>query len=332
VQRALATGQPQEAEVHAPSGNVWHVRGSLIRDREGRVVGVVDVALNVSERRRALEAWQRRVEREKRLAAAAALADAERARAEELRRACEELRQTQDRLVQASKLAAIGRFVAGIAHEMNSPLCVVQGCASLLLEDLAALPAELRAALPGFEPRAARIAAAAQRCKAIIDDLLAFARQSVDPMEDVDLASIARGVLELPPPELSAGVRVVLALEPARMRGSGAKLRQVVSNLVTNALQALPPSGGELVVKTGQERGGAVLEVRDDGCGIPPAIRDRIFDPFFTTKQPGQGTGLGLSIVHTVVEQHGGHISLESTSSGTTFRILFPSRSDEQPT
>jgi PAS domain S-box-containing protein len=223
-------------------------------------------------------------------------------------------------LVQSEKMAAIGALAAGIAHELRNPLAIVMNAlfdlrqllasaSSAVLEDLAIAEEEIG------------------RAQAIIKNLLEFSRESGAEKERVDVNDIVTRTLQLMQKSITnAGVRVTADLGgvPACIANANA-LRQIVLNLVTNAVQAMP-KGGELVLRTGRAAGDRVrLAVSDTGIGIPAAHLLDIFNPFYTTKAPGQGTGLGLSVVHTTLQRYGGSIRVESqVGVGTTFTIELP--------
>ncbi len=228
------------------------------------------------------------------------------------------------------ELASLADFAAGIAHEINNPLAIIIEAAGwvedLLEDELEASPAidEMRRSLR-------QIATQAARCKDITHNLLSFARRVPGRVEDVRLNDLVREVVgTFGKRAASRRVDIVLRLDdevPTR-RLSPTQVQQVLVNLLNNALDALEPNEGHIVVTTRREEGDVLIDVADDGCGIPESILPRVFDPFFTTKPVGKGTGLGLSICYGIVENLGGSISVESrVGAGTTFHLRLP----EQP-
>jgi signal transduction histidine kinase/ActR/RegA family two-component response regulator len=228
----------------------------------------------------------------------------------------------QSRLLQTDKLAELGQMVTGIAHELSNPLTSILGYAQRLL---------LRRDPMGDSHEARQIFQEAERATAILRQLLLSARESRPERRSVALNQIVSRTLELQRFSLAAdNVHVQLDLEPVLpfVQGDAGQLQQVLMNLIGNARQAIEEQGkgGTIRVKTKRiaERR-VLLEVSDDGPGIPQAIQARIFDPFFTTKPAGVGTGLGLAIVLGIVREHGGQLHLTSkVGRGTIFSIELP--------
>ena len=231
----------------------------------------------------------------------------------------------QSKLLQTDKLAELGQMVTGIAHELSNPLTSILGYAQRLL---------LRRDSLGDCHEARQIFQEAERASAILRQLLSSARESRPERRRVALNQVVSRTLELQRFNLAADkIRVQLDLEPVLpfILGDAGQLQQVLVNLIGNARHAIEEQakGGTIYIKTqriAEKR--VLLEVRDDGPGIPPAIQARIFDPFFTTKPAGVGTGLGLSIVLGIVREHGGRLHLTSNvGQGTIFAIEFPAMS-----
>lgn len=247
---------------------------------------------------------------------------AARQRAErELQQNLEHLQKTQDELVRSRKLAALGGMAAGVAHEINNPLSGVLGIASMLLQDGGQPrdPARLRQDLETIQR-------SAERCRDIVAKLLAFSRNSGGQRAWVALADVVDETLRLVRATMEGrDIQFVADIEVGlRTWGNPTELHQVLMNLVSNAADAIHAGGRVLVKARSRADGGVHMEVRDNGAGIPEEHQGRIFDPFFTTKPLGQGTGLGLSVVHGLVQEHGGSIRLDSSSSGTTFVVDLP--------
>ncbi len=228
-----------------------------------------------------------------------------------------ERRRLEIQLIQSEKMAAIGQLAAGIAHEIRNPLGIIMNALYDLGELLPNPPAEVEEDL--------QIARSEMgRAQEIINNLLEFSRDSTTEMQSVDVNRMITQTLKLMNKHFqNSGVRPRTNLSDVhRCRVSENGMRQVLLNLITNAVQAMP-HGGELRVATHQASSSRVgLSISDTGVGIPAERLARIFDPFYTTKDPGEGTGLGLSVVHSVITNAGGTLDVSSTAgSGTTFSI-----------
>ncbi len=242
------------------------------------------------------------------------------------------LRDTQARLVQSEKLAAIGQLVSGVAHEMNTPLTSVILYAQLVQQEPLGETAK---------QNLSKVVSEAQRAGRIVRGLLDFARQRPMDRRLIRVDEVVQASIELVTYDLNANdIRLNLQLAPSApvILADPHQLTQVFVNLLQNAWQAMSAAHGHGVLKIVTEVGepvylahahekDCVLRIRfeDDGPGIPEAILGRIFDPFFTTKPEGKGTGLGLSICHGIITEHGGHIWAESVEGqGSTFIIELP--------
>jgi two-component system NtrC family sensor kinase len=225
-------------------------------------------------------------------------------------------------LVLSEKLAAVGTLAAGVSHEINNPVGVIQNKVDVLRYRIADgdPPERLLPELAAIEKHVRRIGV-------ITAGLLAFAREAPFELRALDLdALVEEGIDLVRVPLQSAGLRLQLELDPARprIRGSANHLLQVLVNILLNAKDASPP-GARVWVRTESRDGEVAVVIRDEGVGIPAANLEKIFDPFFTTKDVDRGTGLGLAISHGIVERHGGRILVESTpGSGSTFTVLVP--------
>jgi signal transduction histidine kinase/ActR/RegA family two-component response regulator len=228
----------------------------------------------------------------------------------------------QSKLLQTEKLAELGQMVSGIAHELSNPLTSILGYAQRLL---------LRRDVLGDSPEARQIFQEAERASTILRQLLLSARDSRPERRRLALNQVVSRTLELQRfSPASDNVRVQLDLDSVLpfVQGDAGQLQQVLMNLIGNARHAIEEQGkgGTIRVKTrriAEKR--VLLEVSDDGPGIPQAIQARIFDPFFTTKPAGVGTGLGLAIVLGIVREHGGKLHLTSNpGQGTVFSIELP--------
>jgi signal transduction histidine kinase len=226
----------------------------------------------------------------------------------------EERARTEAALVKTERLATAGRLAATIAHEINNPL---EAVTNLIYLARSAAPAEGRRYLQMVEEELSRISH-------ITKMTLGFYRDSGAPTP-VDVGGLLQEVLDLYEAKLHAkDIRVEIQVESAQqVLGSKGELRQVIANLVANAVDVLP-RGGVLRLAAGDAGGGVELRVADNGPGIAPENLARIFEPFFTTKAE-LGTGLGLWVSRQIVEKHGGSIAVESTPAGTCFIISLPS-------
>jgi len=232
-----------------------------------------------------------------------------------------ELEETQRQLVQAEKIASLGRLSAGVAHEINNPLAGVLIYADMLMKELA-----------GNEQWCQdlqEIINQTLRCKQIVARLLEFSRQSLDERVLFDVNEIiGHCVALLQHQSLFHNVEIIQNLESdlPQILGNPGELEQVFTNLMLNATDAMEGTGKVTIISRSEpEAKKVVLAFTDTGPGIPLEIRGKIFEPFFTTKPVGVGTGLGLSIVYGVIQRHGGSIETESPpDGGTTFIIRLP--------
>ncbi|MDI9571080.1 MAG: ATP-binding protein [Pseudomonadota bacterium] len=225
----------------------------------------------------------------------------------------------REQLIKADRLAAIGQLAAGVAHELNEPLNAILGFAQLA-QKTPDLPSQTRRDIE-------RIADAALHARNIIRELLIFARQGKPGGAQVNLNRIVMEDLNLFVPLCEkAGVelRRIVAPDLPEIPANQSQIRQVISNLIVNALQAMP-GGGILTLQTSFDQDSVRLRVDDTGDGIEEELKDRIFLPFFSTKDVDQGTGLGLAVAHGIVSAHGGEICLEDKSGkGACFSVTFP--------
>jgi PAS domain S-box-containing protein len=235
-------------------------------------------------------------------------------------------------LQQRQRLESVGVLAAGVAHEVNNPLAFVRANLAHLEQLAGQLPklsaAEGREASPELLEMGEVVAESVQgldRIARIVESLLRFARPPVEELRAVSLSHVAEHALRFASLHRGAPLRVETDLAPdlPPIEGSEDRLVQVVLNLLLNARQALlGRSDGWIRVETTTEGRSVVLRVRDNGPGVPAAIRERIFDPFFTTRAPGEGTGLGLAIAYDIVREHEGQLELEPQAGpGTCFAL-----------
>ena len=231
-----------------------------------------------------------------------------------------------DRTAQAEKLAALGQLAAGVMHEINNPLATIAACAESI-----GLQAELGTTSPPTELLHI-IDLEVQRCKKIVNGLLDFSRPRSADRETFDVNTVVQqGLFLLQHHPRFKRVKVVTELEANGLllvEGDPDQLVQVLIALAMNALDASPEQG-RVVIRTRRDEvegdARAILEVEDEGPGIPRALQAKVFEPFFTTKPPGQGTGLGLAICYGVVADHGGMLELVSSEGqGANFRVSLP--------
>jgi PAS domain S-box-containing protein len=257
------------------------------------------------------------------------------------REAEDELRRMERQLRQAQRLEAMGTLAGGIAHDFNNLLGAILGYGEMALRDA---PEGSR-----LQRDVHSILIAGERGRALVDRILAFSRSSVGERVAVQVHDVVRETLDLVTSKLPAGIAIEqrFCATPAAVMGDATQIHQVLMNLLTNALQAMP-AGGTLRLSldcvhidvprdafagTLLDRDYVVLEVADTGSGIPAEIVERIFDPFFTTKDVGVGTGLGLSLVHGIVTGLGGAIDVSTAiDAGSRFTVYLPRSNDAHVT
>jgi two-component system NtrC family sensor kinase len=232
----------------------------------------------------------------------------------------------REALRQSEKLTAMGSLLAGVAHELNNPLSIVMGRASLLEDKAAGTP---------LASDAHSIREAAERCGRIVRTFLNMARSRPAQRSAVSLNDLALAAADMLQYSLrSHGVALALQLDPAlpMVNIDGDQIGQVVLNLIVNAQQALAaaPAPHKVDLATGTEAAApgqearVWLQVSDTGPGVPAEHRENIFEPFFTTKPEGLGTGLGLAVSRSLAREHGGDLTLVPAASGACFRLTLP--------
>ena len=242
------------------------------------------------------------------------------------------LSQTQDKLLASERLSAVGRLAAGVVHDLRSPMTVTMGHAEFLLSLIrksGLAQCEEAQFIEGLEA----IVKGTVFANEIVEQLLQFSRRSPPVTYRVELQDLIKDVLKFLHPELNR-MRIQIDFEtvetPLFILADNTQIRQVLVNLILNALQAMKP-GGHLTIRVGQTNLSTAqpmiwFSVTDDGLGLSEAAQRRIFEPFFTTQKGKQnGLGLGLSVTYGVVEAHSGRIAVESKpGKGTTFRVYLP--------
>jgi two-component system, NtrC family, sensor kinase len=268
-------------------------------------------------------------------------------------------------LTQSERLASIGLLSAGVAHEINNPLAYVGNNLAVLERDLRGILAMLTSyeaahdRLAAVAPEVLRQVEAiseeldweyvrenldrmlsrtrdgVQKVAHIVQNMRGLARTAPSTMEEAVLAELVDSAVEMLQGRLKRrgiAVQVDYGPEPPKLVCIAPQISQVLLNLLMNAIQAIEaaprPEGGQIRIAAWREDAFQVIEVADNGAGIPPENLPHLFDPFFTTKPMGEGTGLGLSISHGIITGHGGRIEVDSTpGQGTCFRLFLPVRS-----
>lgn len=233
-----------------------------------------------------------------------------------------------EQVIEAGKLASLGELAAGIAHEINNPVAIMAEEAGWIEDLLAEEDFEDGENLDEFKRALLQIRTQGKRCKEITHKLLSFARKTDPTVKNVQLNDMIEDVVALSEQRAKyANVKLFFELDPElpTVDVSPSEIQQVLLNLVNNAVDALEPQGGKVTLSSRVENNFIVMDVADDGPGIPKANLSRIFDPFFTTKPVGKGTGLGLSICYGIIKKMGGEITVSSAVSlGTTFHVKIP--------
>jgi two-component system, NtrC family, sensor kinase len=303
----------------------FEFRKTVIRDSHGQIAGLIGVMLDISARVRAEEKL------------ADTLSEAQHLNAK--------LKRQQALLVETEKLASLGRFAEGVAHEINNPLSFIKGnlatlgdyvtaMSASLSQDAAQRPLETAADLEFMQEDSQQVIAecleGVVRIQEIVHGLLGLARPDDDQPVATDPASLIEAVLVVARGELTQHRELQADLQDAQpIVCYPQQIERVVLNLLINAAQATS-AAGKIMVTLGDSVDGIRITIADDGTGIPRDRQARIFDPFYTTRPVGQGAGLGLHVVQTIVNRHGGHIELQSeegegTSVTVTLPYLFPS-------
>jgi two-component system, NtrC family, sensor kinase len=237
-----------------------------------------------------------------------------------------EIRELEQRIVHAEKLATVGQLAAGVVHELNNPLTSIS-----VYSDYLHKQAVEQGSKASDVHKLRRIHESADRILRFSRELLAYARPTPEEPKMVQIGEVIERSLEycdhlITERGVNVQTHVTEGLLP--MLGVPTQLQQVLVNLITNACHAMPEGAGQLEVEAMPSADGDLqIHVSDNGSGISPDHLQRIFEPFFSTKGEGHGTGLGLSIVRNIVELHHGRIEVESElGNGTSFVITFPAQ------
>ena len=239
-----------------------------------------------------------------------------------------ELKRAHEHMLQVEKMASVGKLAAVVAHEINNPLAGILTYTKLLRKWLERgdwerdKRAEVQSSLELIETES-------RRCGEIVKNLLTFSRSAPIHFEAADLKRVVERVARLVQHQADlAGVQMQIDLDPAQpqVHCDPAAIEQVLLALVINAIDAMPRGGNLwLRLRSLPEQQEVLLQVEDDGNGIPPDVLPRLFEPFFTTKERGRGVGLGLAVSRSIVERHSGRIDVESVPGrGTIFSVTLP--------
>ena len=281
----------REYRVRTKSGDILWIqdRGRITFDKKGDVECIIGTFFDISDRKKVAE----------------------------------ELKKRSDQLIQTSKMASLGVLTAGVAHELNNPLNNISTSIQILLEELGESDIEhQRNLLAGSEKEV-------ERAKDIVKALLEFSREKTLSIKRVQFKYIVEKTFSLVKGEIPSEISINMNVpEDIEIDLDPKRIQQALINLILNGMQAIT-DGGSITINAwkGIENSAKMLycQVQDTGQGISKQDVDKIFDPFFTTKEVGRGLGLGLSISHSIIEQHGGRIDVESVpGEQTTFTVLLP--------
>lgn len=224
------------------------------------------------------------------------------------------------------QLAKLGELAGGLAHELKNPLSTIKLNLQLLQEDIASVPD-----LDTSRARVQTLRREVDRLHQTLDSFLKFAGRIELDRQTVHVNSIIRDMIDFFNPQAAAHqVRVYASLtdEDLKVSLDINLFKQALLNMMLNAVQAMP-SGGDLIIRTGVHDSTLILDVSDTGVGMPPSQLPRLFEAFYTTKKGG--TGLGLATTRRIIEEHGGHVSVQSEPGrGTNFRLELPLRAQEK--
>ena len=300
--QVLETKKPQQMDFFEPRFKIYlEASVSPIFNEKGEIIATVHIIKDITARKKSEQK----------------LADT-----------YQELKDTQEQLLQSAKMAAIGQLAAGISHEINQPLTGIKGFAQAVLMDL-----EERSPI---REDLKRIVEQADRIDKIIQNVRLFAKKSEFKLEDIDVHKPIEDSLMLVSEQLRVrNIRLnkSLAKNLPKIKGDTNQLQQVFLNIITNARDAIDslkrPEGGEITIKTSLSQNKENIEIifKDNGCGISKEDLGNIFNPFFTTKSSQAGIGLGLSIAYRIIEDHNGKVEVESqVAKGATFKVTLPVR------
>jgi len=233
-----------------------------------------------------------------------------------------ELKEAQEQLIQAEKLATIGTLAGGVAHEINNPLAAIMTNAQMLLMEN--LEGDVKESVETIEE-------ATKRCREIVQKLMKYSRKSTTEKkrDSIDINEVIEQTISFLRYQLEQeNLKVEKELKAShKIEGNSNELSQVFTNLIMNAKDAVQHKNGEgcVWIRSYEKNGAVLVDIEDNGIGIPEDKLGKICDPFFTTKEVGKGTGLGLSIVQSIIQDHGAEMTVTSqVNKGTTIHINFP--------
>jgi two-component system NtrC family sensor kinase len=239
-----------------------------------------------------------------------------------------------EQIIETGKLASVGELAAGIAHEINNPVAIMVEEAGWIEDLLEEEEFQQSQNLAEFRRSVEQIRTQGRRCKTITHKLLSFARKTDPRVQEVQINDLIEEIVGLSAQRAkysNVSIQTHLQKGLPSVQVSQSEMQQVFLNLINNALDAMEKTGGTIHIRTYDEKGIVVIELEDDGPGIPKANLGRIFDPFFTTKPVGKGTGLGLSICYGIIKKIGGDIEVHSAvGAGTMFTVRIPTAGKKQ--
>lgn len=245
------------------------------------------------------------------------------------------VQQRTKEIVQSERLASVGFLAAGVAHEINNPLASIAWAAESLEYRLPEVvdpdhpldPQEVASEVDVLKKYLRRIQDEAFRCKGITDSLLDFSRMGDCEKHSTDISQLVVGVIDMVQHLGKYREKKIIFSERSSLVApiNEQEMKQVVLNLITNALDSLEP-GGSVTVSLKKDHDSAVISVKDNGCGMTDEVLQHLFEPFFTRRRDGSGTGLGLSITYQIVADHGGQIvaSSQGPGRGSEFQVILP--------
>ncbi len=338
ITQALSTGETASGVVRSRGEGAqehWmRLSVSPVLDRTGQRSHSILTAVDITAEKQTQDALEAR---ERDLADLASLQAQVKVRADQLESSLQQLRATQAELIQREKLASLGLLVAGVAHDLNTPIGVARTAGELLGEAFESLQEVMefgegppRDAMEQLEASLGLLRSNLDRARTLVRRFSSLAfDQNAEMVSRVELGEAVRSVLEtLGPLTRRSGLQVSIdAPEDIQLSMRRGLLAQLLTNLVTNAgLHAYDGQGGSLEIRVERSNEGAVLRVSDQGAGMPEDVKARIFEPFYTTKGGKGGSGLGLFITHNIVHEGlGGRLEVETVlGEGTSFIIHLP--------
>ena len=242
---------------------------------------------------------------------------------QKLKKYHQQLKESQEQLVQAEKLSSLGQLAASVAHEVNNPLAGILAYTQLLIRKIAADDIHRDVALNYLT----KIERETTHGSKLIRNMLDFSRQSPLALNEVNLNEIVNRAFDLVAHSAeSHNIQVIKKLSPSlpKLMADFNQLQQVFTNIILNAIQAMP-QGGRLTIQTSASDNQVKVEVKDTGCGISPENIRKLFTPFYTTKEEVKGVGLGLAVAYGIIKSHHGTIEVQSKEGkGTIFTIKLP--------